>query len=150
MIRASPMAVASSSCNPAIAWSSGVRSSVGGTSTVTEPLKDTSPISTSSATWSTKSVAACWAAASRFGATSVASIDSDTSRARMIRPSLTVRSVVVVIGLAMAITPADRPSNCRPATTWRRHCGRRGTISSSRSTVVKRKAAARRQRNTAM
>ena len=68
----------------------------------------------------------------------------------MIRPSLTIRSVVVVIGLAMAMTPAERPSNCRTATTWRRHCGRRGTISSSRSTVVKRTVAAGRQRNTAM
>ncbi len=84
---------------------------------MTEPLNDTNPISTSSATWATKSVAACWAAANRFGATSVASIDSDTSRATMIRPSLTIRSVVVVIGRAMAITPADRPSSCSPATT---------------------------------
>ncbi len=117
-IKASPMAVASSSVQPGdrIVDGGAVRASAA-TSTATEPLNDTTPISTSSATWSTKSVAACCAAASRLGATSVASIDSDVSRARTIRPSLTTRSVVVEIGLATATTPAERPSNCSPATT---------------------------------
>ncbi len=93
------------------------RASVGGTSTVTEPLNDNNPTSTSGATWATKSVAARWAAAKRLGGTSVASIDNDTSKATMIRPSLTTRSVVVVIGRAIATTPAERPSSWRQATT---------------------------------
>ena len=54
-------------------------------------------------------LAACWAAASRLGDTSVANIDSDTSNSRRIRPSLPMRSVVRSTGRAMATTPSGQP-----------------------------------------
>ena len=116
-IRASPIAVASSSCKPG----DGVvdrraverRRDLDGDRAAERHQPDLHVVGD----LVDEVVAACWAAANRFGATSVASIDSDTSRATTIRPSLTIRSVVVVIGRAMAITPADRPSNCSAATT---------------------------------
>ena len=124
-------------------WSRRSRSSVGSTSTATLPLKEISPTSTSSSTWSTNSRAASLAASSRVGATSVAIIDSDTSNSSMMRPSLSVRSVVADTGRAMATTPAVRPSSMRAAMTWRRQPGRDGATRSSRSTWVKRTVARR-------
>ncbi len=108
--RASPIAVDSASSRPSMPASSDSRSSVGGTSTATLPLNEISPTSMSGATWSTNARAASLAASSRSGSTSVAIIDSETSNSTRIRPSLSVRSVVVVIGRAMATTPAARPS----------------------------------------
>ena len=145
---ASPMAVDSASSRPSMPWSRRSRSSVGGTSTPTAPLKETRPTSMSGATCSTKSRAACLAASRRSGSTSVAIIDSDTSNSTTIRPSLSVRSVEVVIGRAMATTPAARPASCSTATTWRRQPGRDGATWSSRSTWVNRTVARRRQRST--
>ena len=110
MIRASPIAVESFSDRLAIAVVSAVRSSVGGTSIATVPLNDTRPTSMSSATWAMKSVAACWAAANRVGGTSSAAIEFDTSNSTTMRPSLSVRSSVVVIGRAIATTPAASPA----------------------------------------
>ncbi len=88
MIRASPIAVESSSERFAIAVVNAVRSIVGGTSIATVPLNDTRPTSMSGATWSMKSVAACWAAANRVGETSSAAIEFDTSNSTTMRPSL--------------------------------------------------------------
>ena len=99
-------------------------------------------------TWSMKSLAACWAAASRLGDTSLADIDDDTSNSSMIRPSLPMRSVTVSTGRAMATTPAASPSTWSVATTWRCHDGRCGTMRSSSSTWVNRMVVARRQRST--
>ena len=131
-------------------WSMASRSSVGSTSTATLPLKEIRPTSTSSSTWSTKSRAAVLAASRRVGSTSVAIIDSDTSNSTRMRPSLSVRSLDVETGRAMAMTPAARPSSWMPATTWRRQPGRDGATRSSRSTWVKRTWARRRQRWAAM
>ncbi len=70
--------------------------------------------------------AACCAATTRLGVTSVADIDDDTSNTSMIRPSLPMRSVVLLTGRAVATTPAASPSTCSDATTWRCHDGRCG------------------------
>ncbi len=124
--RASPIAVDSASSRLSMPRSIVARSSVGSTSTPTEPENPISPTSTPGSTRSTKSRAASWAASNRRGSTSSAIIDSDTSNSTRIRPSVVVFSVVRSTGRATATTASANPSNCSPATTWRRQRGRFG------------------------
>ena len=73
---------------------SSVRSVVGGTASSANPEKMTRPIRILSGWSSTNARVACWATVSRFGLTSVAHIEPETSSARMIdvRATATSRS----------------------------------------------------------
>ena len=88
---------------------------------------------------STNALAASWAATMRVGATSVASMERDTSMAMTMvarsRGTLTGRA-----GWAKAVTMKPRASRKAVAGTWRRHPGRLGAIESSRARLVKRTA----------
>ncbi len=143
---ASPIAVPSPSCSASIAAVSRCRSVVGSTSAETVPLNEISPTSMSASTASTKSAPACLAASSRFGATSSASIDSETSNNRMIFPAAFGRVTERSTGWAAANTPIVSAASCTPATAWRRHPGRLGAICSSISICVKRTVLAARRR----
>ena len=96
------------------------------TATVATPLKVTRPRLISSGRSSTKSSAASWAASSRSGSTSVASIDSETSMA-----STTVArssgTCVVRAGSGEAHDQrAPAPTRNSAGGTWRRQPGRSG------------------------
>ncbi len=100
-----------------------VRSSlfvVGGTISSANPAKATMPMRVP-ATWSsTKVRAASWAMARRLGSTSVAHIERDTSRARMIevRPRGTS---IDICGRAVARARAARLARNSATGTWRCH-----------------------------
>ena len=81
---AAPIAVPRPVVTESIVSMSFVRSVVGGTASSANPEKMTSPIRTSSGWSSTNARVASWATASRFGLTSVAHIEPETSSARMI------------------------------------------------------------------
>src|SRR6202000_572341 len=73
---ASPVAVASASCNPSMAWSTAALSLPGETSTLADLANETSPMLYVSGSVLTNSFAASLAASIRLGATSLAFIDS--------------------------------------------------------------------------
>jgi hypothetical protein len=86
------------------AWS-WARSVVGETRMRGAVEKETSPTLIPAGSWSTKSDAAFWAAARRDGATSVASIEPETSSVRMIVAS-SRGTATVIDGRASARTSA--------------------------------------------
>jgi len=106
---ASPVAVRSSSLRPAMARVAAARSVVGETSTVAMPAKDTMPRLIPGVRSLTNWVAACCAAASRFGLTSVASIDSETSMAS-ITVALFRGCLASAVGPAIATVSSTRPT----------------------------------------
>lgn len=69
-----------------IASSACLRSSLGGATSAPKSLNDTTPIFTPSGWFSTNSRAASFVASMRFGSTSSANIEPDTSIERMIVP----------------------------------------------------------------
>ena len=108
-------------------------------------LKEMRPIRAWGGRSLTKLLPAATAAWSRVGATSVASIEADTSMTSMIvAASWGTRTEWT--GSAIDTTRAARARATAAAGTWRRHPGRAGATSASRATLVKRTAAWRRRR----
>ena len=115
---------------------------VGLTSTVAIPANETMPRLTPGVRSSTNWVAASCAAASRLGATSVASMDSETSMA-----SITVArfrgSLVSAVGPASATVSSTRPTRINAIGTCRQRPGRRGATFSSSSRLANRRVCRR-------
>ena len=130
---ASPVAVRSSSLRPAMAAAAAARSVVGGTSTVAVPAKDTTPRLIPGGRSCTNRVAACCAAANRFGVTSVACMDNDTSMASItVARSRGCRACAV--GPAIATVSNANPTSTTTAGTCRhRPGGERGATRSRTS-----------------
>ena len=84
-----------------------------------------------------KVLAACLALASRNGATSIASIEPDTSIARMIVAS-SRGTATIAEGRARPMTSAAIAARYSAGGTWRRQAGVFGTRLASRSTLVNR------------
>ena len=142
-IRASPIAVPSSSSNDSIDCVSLSRSSVGGTRNRMLALKLVNPISMDGFTASTKSSACAFAASKRFGSTSSACMDSETSNtSMMIERSSAGRSSRY--GWARPNTPMAKPASSSAVTRWRGHAAERG-ITESRSSMFVNRAARRRR-----
>ena len=143
---ASPVAVDSLSFSEAMARFTGSRSAVGETSTAAVPANATRPRFTPGVSWSANWVAAAWAAANRFGCTSVACMDSDTS--------MTSTTVARLRGtLASAIGPASATVSTASAAIiaaagrCRYQPGRRGATRSSSSRLVNAMVSRRRRRS---
>jgi hypothetical protein len=112
---------------------------VGDTITWATPENTTKPRLRRDGTMSTKALAASWAATIRVGATSVASIDSETSMAI----TMVARSrgtLICLAGWAKAVTMKPRARRNAVAGTCRRHPGRLGAMESRRARLVKRTA----------
>jgi hypothetical protein len=133
------MAVASASVSRSMALRTRSRSVPGGTSTVADPAKETRPRLIGAGSWPTNDWAAALAASSREGWTSVASIEMETSMARMI-VARSLGTCSLRVGRARATTIEARARSRRAAGTWRRHPGRRGATDASSATFVKRTA----------
>ena len=86
------------------------------------PEKETTPIFTLSLCLSTNARAAAFAASMRFGFISSASIDPDTSMARMTVPSW-LGTATTACGRATAIAMKARAKMKRTGGTWRRQPG---------------------------
>ena len=134
---ASPLAVRWSSFSPAMALRAASRSVVGGTSTVAIPENDSMPRFTPGVRLVANSVAAVCAAASRFGLTSVDSIDSDTSMTS-ITVALFRGTLVAAVGPASATVSRARPSRTTAVGRCRIFPGRLGATESSSSRLAKR------------
>src|ERR671912_2271976 len=133
----SPIAVDSCSVMVLIAFSTVLWASVGGTRMFGLPDIDTTATLYFSGRLSTNATAACLAAASRLGWTSVASIDSEAS----ITTTIVARSrgtSTWVLGCANAAVRVIRLNNESATATWRRHCDCLGTTTSSIEVLVKR------------
>src|SRR5579885_2171617 len=132
---ASPMAVRGPSWRVSIPRLSRAWSVVGETRTWAVPENETSPMLSRLGTMSTKALAASWAATSRLGWTSVASMDSEVSMAMTTvarsRGTFTGRA-----GWAKAVTRAMRDRTNAAAGMWRRQLGRFGAIESRRLRLV--------------
>ena len=124
---ASPVAVRSASLQPVDGRLTGSRSVVGDTSTAAVPANDTSPRLTPGVSWSANDLAAACAAASRFGATSVACIDSDTSMA-----SMTVARLRGTRASAVRAGQRDRQQGQRDEQRGRREVPAAGRAASAR------------------
>ena len=140
---ASPVAVPPPARRPLMAARTVVRSDVGGTSTLAVLAKDTSPSWTPGGRAPTKPRAACWAAASLLGVTSLATMEPETSRVRM--------TVARWRGVRRARAGWAKPTTSRPraprraaAGMWRCQPERRGATEASMSTLVKRTTSRRR------
>ncbi len=117
----SPMAVDSCSWMLLIAFSTVLCAVVGGTRIDTDPAIETTETLYLSGRSVTKSTAACLAASSRLGWTSVACIDSEASMTN----TTVARSrgtSTWVLGRAKAAVRVIRLSSERATATWRRHC----------------------------
>jgi hypothetical protein len=136
---ASPSAVPPSGSMLPSARRTTSRSSVGGVRTSAAVENRTTPILTFSGTSSTKVRAAAWAASKRFGATSVAIIDSEVSMVRTTEAS-SVGTSTVRCGRAAPTSRAESASSISAGGTWRRHAGVRPTTPASRSRFVNRAA----------
>lgn len=135
----SPVAVDSASSSPSIDRCTVARSVVGGTMMDAVPAKLTSETLNFDGSWLTKFFADFFAASSRFGSTSVAIIDSETS----IATTMVARSrgtLTSSLGCANATTQVAADSSASPTARCRRHCGRRGATRSSSAMLVKRSA----------
>ena len=116
---ASPVAVASASCNPSMAWSIAARSLPGETSTLAALENETSPMLYDSGSILTNALAASWAAWSRVGATSSERIDRDTSMA-IITVARSSGCRASIDGRASAQASVSRQSRNAPAARCRR------------------------------
>ena len=134
---ASPMAVDSCNCRDLIADVTVGRSSVGDTSTLALPPKDTSPRLIWGGRLRAKSVAACLAASMRVGSTSVACIDSETSMA-IITVARSRGTLTSAEGRATPTLSTDMPASSRAKVRCRRQPGRRGATLLSSSTLENR------------
>ena len=120
---AAPITVPRAVVRLSMAFVSADLSVVGGTTSCAKLAKAMMPIRVP-ATWcGTKSFAAFCAAVSRFGATSVAHIEPETSRVRMIDVRLSGTSSEIC-GRDVAKARAAMAARNRPTGTWRRQCGR--------------------------
>ena len=135
---ASPVAVRSANCNLSRAALVASRLVVGDTSTVAVPPNAISPRLIPGVSSSANCFAACCAATIRFGSTSVARIDCDTSmtsittaRLRGIRTSL--------VGPAIAMVNNTNADTSRIAGTCRQREGRLGATLSSSSVLANRR-----------
>ena len=117
---AAPIVVPRPVVTASIADSSSPRSAVGATASCANPEKTTSPTFVSSSCPSTNDRTAACAALSRFGDTSVAHIDPDTSRARMI-VALDVGTSARTVGRALASPSSPRAPSTRAMGTCRFH-----------------------------
>ena len=84
-------------------------------------------------------LAACWAAARRFGATSVAAIDVETSVTSMTSPSQR-ETATDACGRASATASAASARHSSAAGRWRRQPGVLGATEASVSSAAKRTA----------
>ncbi len=134
---ASPVAVRSSSFSPEMASSTGCRSVVGETSTVAMPAKEISPRLTPGVSSLTNSLAASLAAVSRSGATSVDSMDSETSMASMTVARLR-GTFVLAVGPASATTSSNSAAVITANGTCRTRLGRFGATFSRSSRLANR------------
>jgi hypothetical protein len=133
------MAVDSASSRLSMAVRICPRSVVGVTTVVAVPAKVTSPRLMRSGRTSTNSFAAICMAWKRVGATSVASIDSDTSTAiTTVARSRGTRTSVLGTASDATRTAIARASS--PKATCRRQPGRLGTSEPSSATFVNRAA----------
>ena len=131
---AAPMAVPLPVDRPSMAWVSALRSVVGATANWAEPENTINPVRVPAGWCCTKSLAACWAAVIRFGSTSVAHIERDTSRAR-ITEVWEVDTDWVIWGRAAAMASNPRLASSIPIGACRRQRVRLGTIDRSRATL---------------
>ncbi len=122
-----------------MARSAASRSTVGGRTAAAEPAKATIPTSSSGGASSRKLRAASRAASMRDGATSAASMESDTSMAR-ITVAWSRGTSTATAGLATASTRASTPTRSTAAGRWRRHPGVSGATLSSSARLVNRTA----------
>jgi hypothetical protein len=118
---------------------------VGGTSSAAMPENATRPIRVRPSWSSTKVRAASVAAVSRFGATSVAHIEPDTSRASMIVLS-SDGTASDACGRVSAPASASSPARKRITGIRRRHCERPGRAARISATLDTRRAARLRRR----
>ena len=131
------MAVESCSLMLLIAFATVPCCRVGGTRIDVAPAIETTETLYFSGSALTNAMAAALAASSRFGATSVACIDSEASMTSTIvaRSRGTFTSVV---GWAKAVVSVTRLSSDSATARWRRHCDWRGMTTSSIEVFVKR------------
>ncbi len=127
---ASPVAVRSANFRVSIAAFGAARSAVGDTSTVAVPAKATTPRFTPGVSPSMNALPAAWAALSRVGATSVESIDSDTSIANITVARLR-GTLCRAVGPANATVSPTRATRNNPVGTCRAHPCRFGATRSS-------------------